>query len=253
MIYELYIIDFKSGMPYIDKTYRRVHLGIHNNLVSGLLHVVFTMFDTEMEIGNLKSVITKEYKLIYLKNEDLLFVTLADIQLDETKIQAMLANIATSFIDQYKDILANWSNDVSLFYPFVAQMDSIVSQTIAEIFYEHYPSNIVELTRYINENYTLEYQELIGHALAEKILAEHFSKTVKAKNLKKELSKFTVVKTLTEKYIELSVCPFCRKKKSSKPRCNFVTGFINGMLQSDNWVEKTCVGCGDHFCSFFKE
>jgi hypothetical protein len=253
MIYELYIIDFKSGMPYIDKTYRKIHLGVTNNLVSGLLHVVFTMFDTEMEIGNLKSINTQEYKLIYLKIQDLLFVSLADIQLDETKIQEMLSNLATSFIAEYGAMLADWTNDVTLFFPFISKMDTIVSQTIAAIFYEQYPSNIVTLTNYIHKNYTLEYQELIGRALADHILAESYSNDVKKKNLKKELSKFSVVKELTDDYVELSVCPFCRKKESTEPICNFVTGFIRGMLKSDTWVEKTCVGRGDDFCSFEKK
>ena len=252
MIYELYIVDFSSGMPYIDKTYRKIHLGVHNNLVSGLLHVVFTMFDTEMEIGNLKSVTTKDYKLIYLKHENLLFVSLADIELDENKIQTMLNKLATSFYNDFRDTLANWSNDITLFYPFTPKMDSIVIKTIAGIFFEQYPANIVTLTNYINENYTLEYQELIGKGLAEKILAEQFSNIVKKKHLKKELSKFTVVKNLTDDFIELSVCPFCRKKHSAIPICNFVVGFIKGMLQSDAWVEKTCVGQGDEFCSFSK-
>ncbi|NVM55227.1 MAG: hypothetical protein HWN66_16090 [Candidatus Helarchaeota archaeon] len=253
MIYEIYIIGFQGGIPYIDKTYRKIHLGIHNTLVSGLLHVVYTMFDTEMEIGHIKSMETKDYKLIYLKHQDLLFVALADIQLDESKIQIMLNNIATSFYDDYKDTLANWSKDLMLFQPFIRKMDSILSETIAELFFEEYPTNIVKLADYINKNYTLEYQELIGKALAEKILTERFSNIVKKRNLKRELSKFTVVKNLTDDIIELSVCPFCRKKHSTKPICNFVSGFIKGMLQSDVWVEKTCVGRGDASCSFSKE
>jgi len=212
------------------------------------------MFDKEMEIGNLKSIETQDYKLIYLRREELLYVTLADIKLEEKKIYAMLNQLALAFQEDYnRETLSAWSNDITIFYPFVSKMDTIVTNTIAEIFFEQYPSNIVTLTNYINENYTLEYQEAIGKRLAEKILAERFSNVAKKRNLKRELSKFTVVKELTDNYVKLKVCPFCRKKHSTEPICNFVTGFIQGMLKSDNWVESTCVGRGDAACSFVKK
>ncbi len=252
MIYEVYIISSESGMAYVDKTYRKIHLGVSNQLVGGLLHVVFTMFDKEMEIGNLKSMTTKDYKLIYLTQKEFLFVTLVDIQLDENKIQAMLIRLASEFQEEYKDLSdGDWSGDITYFYPFIPKMDSIVIETIAGIFFENYPADIVALTNFITENYTLEYQELIGKGLAGKILTERFGGTIKKKNLKKELSKFTVIQELTEDFIKLSVCPFCRKKQSTEPICNFVVGFINGMLKADNWVEKTCVGRGDDYCTFY--
>ncbi|NVM30517.1 MAG: hypothetical protein HWN65_16880 [Candidatus Helarchaeota archaeon] len=250
MIYELYIIDAKGGIPFVDKTYREIHLGTSNTLISGLLHIVYSAFDSEMEIGKLKSLTTQDYKLIYLKNQDYLFVTLADIKLEESKIQTMLNQVATSFLDQYGGMLAKWSGNLTEFYPFFPKMDEIVIETIAGLFFEGYPSNIVGLVDYIGQNYSLEYQELIGKSLARKILASRFSDVVKKRNLKKELSKFTVIKGLADESIVLSVCPFCRKKESPIPLCNFVSGFINGMLQSDEWVEKTCVSCGDEYCSF---
>ncbi len=252
MIFEIYIIDFNSGIPYIDKTYRKIHLGVSNNLVSGLLHVSYTMFNSEMEIGHIKSLSTKEYKLIYLMHNRLLFIALADIKLDENKIDRMLHTIAHSFYDENKDILGKWNNDLTVFQPFIPKMDTIVIGTIADLFFENYPSNIVSLTEYIHDNYTQKNQEQIGKSLAETILEERYANNPKKSNLKKELSKFSVVKNMTDEFVELSVCPFCRKKESQTPICNFVTGFINGMLKSTEWTETTCVGCGDAFCSYSK-
>ncbi len=254
MIYEVYIIDFNSGIPYIDKTYRKIHLGVSNTLLSGLIHVVYTAFKTEMEIGNIRSMTTQDYKLIYLKYQKLLFVTLADIKLEETKIQTMLNQLASSFYEKFKDILANWSQDLTVFGSFIPKMDSIVIDTITGLFFiEKYPRNIVSIVDYIGKNYSLEYQDSIGRALAEKILSNRYSNIVKKRNLKKELSRITVIKDFNDDFIELSVCPFCREKQTEAPVCNFITGFIKGMLQSDVWVEKTCVSCGDNYCSFSKK
>ncbi|HUY01133.1 MAG TPA: hypothetical protein VMV49_16355 [Candidatus Deferrimicrobium sp.] len=253
MIYELYIIELKSGIPFIDKTYRKVHFGTHNTLISGLLHVIYQLFNAEMEIGNVKSVATKEYKLIYLVYKDLLIVALADIILNESQVQRMIESIATTFYGEFETTLTNWTNNVVLFRPFIPKMDSIVIGTISDLFFEEYPTNIVGLVDYLDKNYTLEYQELIGKSLAEKILTERYNQVANQRNLKKELSKFTVIKRLTDHFIELSVCPFCRKKDSPVPICNFVGGFIKGLLQSDAWVEKTCVSCGDSSCTFSNE
>ena len=233
-----------------DKEPRRTF--IFNFVGSKRTPVVYTMFDAEMEIGLIKSVTTQDYKLIYLQYRGLIFVALADIKLDETQIQAMLDKIAKSFYAEYEEVCANWNNDLTAFYPFIPKMDAIVIATIADLFYQGYPENIVKLADYIDENYSLGNQELIGKALSGKILEDHFSGSAKKKNLKKELSKFTVVKRLEDTFIELSVCPFCRKKQSVTPICSFVTGFIKGMLKSDDWKEITCVSCGDASCSFSK-
>ena len=54
MIFEVYVIFALSGMSLIDNTYRKIHLGVTNSLVSGLLHTIYTMFEVEMEIGFVK-------------------------------------------------------------------------------------------------------------------------------------------------------------------------------------------------------
>ena len=185
-------------------------------------------------------------------HQKLLFIALADIKLDENKIEKMLNTMATAFYEENKEALEKWNNDLTVFNPFLPKMDSIVIETIAELFLEKYPSNIVSLTDYFHDNYTPKYQELIGMSLANRILEDRYSNSPKKSNLKKELSKFTVVKDVTDDLVELSVCPFCRKKESQTPICNFVTGFINGMLKSAVWTEKTCVGCGNPLCSFSK-
>ncbi|MHA1263864.1 MAG: hypothetical protein ACTSRS_01395 [Candidatus Helarchaeota archaeon] len=250
MIFEIYIVDASSSVPYLDKTFRKTHLGVNNTLVSGILGSIFTLFKTEMEIGHIQSVSTQEFKLIYLAYHNYLFITLADIKLEESKIQEMLNTIATSFSEQYTEILKSWTNEMTIFKPFIKELDRIVIDTIANLFLENYPQEIVSLFSYIRNNYALKYQEMIGKALAEKLRANRYGSAVKMKNLRKELSRFTVVQISSATQIELSVCPFCRKEHSQAPICNFVTGFINGMLGTTNWQEKLCVAQGDDACSF---
>ena len=253
MIFEVYVIYALSGMSLIDKTYRKIHLGVTNSLVSGLLHTIYTMFEVEMEIGFVKSIATKDYKLVYLKHEDVLVISLVDTKLEEKKVQSMIDEIGKSFMAEFKGKIRDHKSDMLYFEKFIPKLDSIVISTISDLFLENYPADIVTLVNYIGEQYSLKYQEKIGKNLAGKIRASRFSNEIKNKNLKKELSKFTVIKQLNDDLLELSVCPFCRKKKSKSPMCNFITGFVNGMLDSDKWYEKTCSGRGDKSCTFVTE
>lgn len=253
MIYEIYIIDVETGKPLIDRTYRKTHLGVENSLISGLLHAIYIVFEVEMEVGNVKSVQTKDYKLTYLKYENFLIASLVDIELNETKVKSMLESIGKSFHEGYKEYTSRHSAETTHLPKFIPKLDAVILETISNLFLEDYPKNVVSLVDFLDENYSLEYQELIGKYLAKRILADKYSNLAKMRNLRKELSRFTVIGEFDNNFIELSACPFCRKKDTDIPICNFTTGFINGMMESNSWVEDLCSGRGDKSCTFVKK
>jgi predicted hydrocarbon binding protein len=57
--------------------------------------------------------------------------------------------------------------------------------------------------------------------------------------------------------LDVLACPFCRNVPSSSPRCHFLTGFVQGLLNSVPGLEEVevaetlCRGKGDDTCSFW--
>ena len=56
--------------------------------------------------------------------------------------------------------------------------------------------------------------------------------------------------------LDVLLCPFCRNVSAAEPRCHFLTGFVEGLLNSVSGLEEIkveetlCRGKGDDTCSF---
>jgi predicted hydrocarbon binding protein len=127
-------------------------------------------------------------------------------------------------------------------------LDQIFYKEATEFLLEDYPEKLVVRVLRLYSLYSLNTIEELGASIGTSIKKKE-GKT----DLNKELSQFSVSEVSKEKdKVELIMCPFCRGKKSRKPMCRFVTGFIKGFLNlPENAVKEThCFACGDFVCAF---
>ena len=129
-----------------------------------------------------------------------------------------------------------------------------------------YP-DIVGLVLELDQTLTSETREEVLAALGEEVGAEVFRARHANMRVPSSISQglqlaivpsvnlFALAKAQGNR-LDVPACPFCRNLRSSSPRCHFLAGFVQGMLNSIPgleavWVHETlCRAKGDDTCTF---
>jgi predicted hydrocarbon binding protein len=256
LLHAIFLLNAKSGVEFLSKQFYEEkstnEVVIDPTLISGFLNAIFS-FSREARIGRLSEVQAEDLTFVYRVDQDgqVLIVALVDSETDKNLLEDILQSIASHFREKYPSVGEQWAYDQAFFEGFEEVLDQIFHKEVTEFLLEDYPEKIVARVLKLYPLYSLQTIEELG-VYAGKSIRETYSE-VKPDKLQKELSKFSVSELSKEKdKVDLLMCPFCRGKKSKKPICNFVTGFIQGFLNlPDGTVTEThCFACGDGICSF---
>ncbi|MFX1520277.1 MAG: V4R domain-containing protein [Promethearchaeota archaeon] len=253
MLHAIFLLDSKSGVEFLSKQFYEQKSSneavIDPTLISGFLNAIFS-FSREARIGRLSEVQAEDLTFVYRVDQDgqVLIVALVDSETDKNLLEDILQSIASHFREKYPSVGEQWAYDQTFFESFEEVLDQIFYKEVTEFLLENYPKKIVARVLKLYPLYSLKTIEELG-VHAGRFIREKSGKTY----LSKELGKFSVTEFSRKKdKVELLMCPFCRGKKSSKPMCNFVTGFIRGFLNlaEDAVTETHCFACGDSACTF---
>jgi predicted hydrocarbon binding protein len=253
LLHAIFLLNAKSGVEFLSKQFYEQKSSneavIDPTLISGFLNAIFS-FSREARIGRLSEVQAEDLTFVYRVDQDgdVLIVALVDSETDKNLLDDILSSIASHFHERYPTVGEQWAYDQTFFAGFEEVLDRIFYKEVTEFLLEDYPEKVVGRVLKLYPLYSLKVIEELG-VYAGKFIREKSGKTY----LSKELSKFSVAEFSKKKdKVELLMCPFCRGKKSRKPMCNFVTGFIRGFLNlaEDAVTETQCFACGDGVCSF---
>ncbi|MHA2061228.1 MAG: 4-vinyl reductase [Candidatus Sifarchaeia archaeon] len=255
MLHAIFLLDAKSGIEYLSKQFYEDRSESEDEtildptLIAGFLNAIFS-FSREAKIGRLSEVQAEDLTFVYRVDQggQVLIVALVDSETDKNLLEDILSSIATHFREKYPTIGEQWAYDSVFFEDFEVVLDQIFYKEVTEFLLEDYPDKLVARVLKLYPLYSLNTIEELGVS-AGAFIREQEGKT----DLNKELSQFSVSEVSKEKdKVDLIMCPFCRGKKSRKPMCNFVTGFIKGLLNlpEDAVKETHCFACGDNVCSF---
>lgn len=255
MLHAVFLLDAKSGIEYLSKQFYedKSETVIDPTLIAGFLNAIFS-FSREARIGRLSEVQAEDLTFVYRVDQDgqVLIVALVDSETDKNLLEDILSSIASNFRESYPSIGEQWAYDSVLFGDFEKVLDEFFYKEVTEYLVEDYPEKIVARVLKLYPLYSPSTIEELG-AFAGKFLREKEYDGVDPDKLQKELSKFSVSELSKAKdKIDLIMCPFCSGKKSRKPMCNFVAGFIKGFLNlAEGAVTEThCFACKDNVCSF---
>jgi hypothetical protein len=253
MLHAIFLLDTKSGIEYLSKQFYEEkpedETIIDPTLIAGFLNAIFS-FSREARIGRLSEVQAEDLTFVYRVDQDgqVLIVALVDSDTDKNLLNNILSSLASHFRECYPTIGEQWAYDQSFFTGFEGFLDKIFYKEATEFLVEDYPEKLVARVLNLYPLYSLNTIEELGVSTGI-LIHEKEGNT----DLNKELSQFSVSEVSKEKdKVELIMCPFCRGKKSRKPMCRFVTGFIKGFLNlPENAVKEThCFACGDDVCAF---
>lgn len=258
MLHAIFLLDAKSGVEFLSRTFYeeksvKDEAVIDPTLIAGFLNAIFS-FSREAKIGRLSEVQAEDLTFVYRVDQDgqVLIVALVDSETDKNLLEDVLSRIASHFREKYPSVGEQWAYDQAFFSGFEEVLDKFFYKEVTEFLLENYPDKIVARVLKLYPLYSLEVIEKLG-AYAGVFIKEKENDNIDPNKLQKELSKFTVSELSKEKdEISLLMCPFCSGKKSRKPMCNFVTGFIKGFLNLPERAvtETQCFSCGDDVCSF---
>jgi hypothetical protein len=133
LIHNVYIIDQKTGICLLHRKYGSIEF--NQDLVSGFL-TALKDFSIEFSKGSgeLKVIDMQVFYLMLVFREGVLITAAADKNDDAKITHKALNNIIDKFIDQFGNILDNWSGDVRIFRDFAEQVDEILENgRVAEI------------------------------------------------------------------------------------------------------------------------
>lgn len=253
MLHAIFLLDAKSGIEYLSKQFYEEksenETVIDPTLIAGFLNAIFS-FSREARIGRLSEVQAEDLTFVYRVDQDgqVLIVALVDSETDKNLLEDILSSISTHFREKYPTVGAQWAYDSVFFEDFEVVLDQIFYKEVTEFLLEDYPEKLVARVLKLYPLYSLKTIEQLG------VNSGAFIRKKAGKaDLNKELSQFSISEVSKEKdKVDLIMCPFCRGKKSRKPMCNFVAGFIKGFLDlPENAVKEThCFACGNNVCSF---
>jgi predicted hydrocarbon binding protein len=255
VLHATYILDANSGIELLNKQFYSAEEGdaaIDPTLISGLLNAIFSF--SQVEIGRLEEVQAEDFTLVYRQEGDILVVALVESDTDKGLLENILSSVSSQFLERYPNATQT-AYDRASFMGFEKTLDQIFYSEVLEYLTEDYPEQLVARVLKMHELYSPEIVEKHGvHVGA--LIREKESGEVDLHKLQKELSKFSIVELSREKEkekVSLLICPFCNGRKSRRPMCSFVTGFIKGFLglsKKRAVTETHCFGCGHDLCSF---
>ncbi|MFX1520280.1 MAG: V4R domain-containing protein [Promethearchaeota archaeon] len=255
MLHAVYILDANSGIELLDKQFHNEEeddAAIDPTLISGLLNAIFSF--SQVEIGSLEEVQAEDFTVVYRQEGDILVVALVESDTDKDLLENMLSSISSQFLERYPNATQKAYNRAA-FMDFEEILNQIFYSEVLEYLTEDYPEKLVARVLKMYELYSSDVIEKHG-AHVGGFIREKESGEVDLHKLQKELSKFSVVELNREnekEKVSLLICPFCNGRKSRRPMCGFVTGFIKGFFDLPNKravTETHCFGCGHDVCSF---
>jgi predicted hydrocarbon binding protein len=255
VLHTVYILDANSGIELLSKQFYNEEddeTAIDPTLISGLLNAIFNF--SQIEIGSLKEVQAENFTFAYRQEGDILVVALVESDTDKDLLENTLSSVASQFLERYPNATQKAYNR-AIFMGFEEVLDQIFYSEVLEYLTEDYPEKLVARVLKMYKLYPPVLIETHGvHVGA--FIREKESGEVDLHKLQKELSKFSVVELGREnekEKVSLLICPFCEGRKSNRPMCHFVTGFIKGFfdLSKKRAVTEThCFGCGHDACTF---
>lgn len=132
MIHVVYVIDERSGMNLLFRTYGE--LNYDEALMSGFLTAIrqfSSQLRKEPKEENrdiIQEIEMRTYKIVYASEERVLTVAIADYEDSTPIIRRALKDLALRFSEKYSGALVNWCGDVSIFSDFIPEVDRILME-----------------------------------------------------------------------------------------------------------------------------
>nr|MDO8117043.1 ADP-ribosylation factor-like protein [Candidatus Sigynarchaeota archaeon] len=99
---------------------------VDQDLISGFL-TALASFSSEVKGGKIESLVMQDIRFIYsMGNNDLIFVFCCDKDDLEEEVQGRIDKVKSEFLSMFKDQLAGWNGNVTIFKPFDEVVDDLI-------------------------------------------------------------------------------------------------------------------------------
>ncbi|MHA1732362.1 MAG: V4R domain-containing protein [Promethearchaeota archaeon] len=261
MLLDVFVIEKRTSILLLEHSFTREEFHLDGQLFSGLVSMI-SSFVESLKIGKFRYLDMGENRIQVLPYHDVVVAGIVESEKEGAFVQNALSKIAESFCNEYRDLLANWDNNVSVFRPFREKVERVACLEFAKSFIaRRFPKQLIRTVRGFQRKFEPSATRLIGKFAGE-LRAESKKATKKLdRELHKELNLFSVNEVATRPgssvlEISLPVCPVCRGIHDESFSCAFIEGFVEGFIgvfagSSEVDVRETsCMARGDQTCDF---